>query len=379
MEQVYNTSNLFIIRLGALLSLIFFVMPFYSCKQKKEEAVAIIWKNNQATGIQVSKELLLPYNEETIVSGLQVMLSSKDAVPMMGSFESKSHVIHFLPLVPLSRGLTYDIFFQGKRITQLQIPNFSTVEKARLLAVYPTADTLPSNLLKFYLHFSASMREGEAEKHIALLDENKDTLKDIFLHLKPELWNDSGNTLTIWLDPGRIKRDLIPNRQLGNPLKEGKKFTLVISEVWRDVTERPLKKTYHKTFSVTGRDSISPDVDSWLLSIPEVNTRQALKIDCKEALDYFLLKETIYVIDENKKPISGEIKIASGENMLFFTPESNWFPGEYQLIVSSYLEDLAGNNFLRPFDRDMQSKRKKPVMQRKFRLSSESLPARKIK
>ena len=40
-----------------------------------------------------------------------------------------------------------------------------------------------------------------------------------FLDLQPELWNAEGTVLTLWLDPGRIKRDLIPNKELGIPLK----------------------------------------------------------------------------------------------------------------------------------------------------------------
>ena len=37
--------------------------------------------------------------------------------------------------------------------------------------VYPTADRLPENQLKFYLHFSAPMSRGDVYKHIKLLDD----------------------------------------------------------------------------------------------------------------------------------------------------------------------------------------------------------------
>ena len=36
--------------------------------------------------------------------------------------------------------------------------------------VYPTANHLPENLLKFYLHFSAPMSQGDCYRHIKLLD-----------------------------------------------------------------------------------------------------------------------------------------------------------------------------------------------------------------
>ena len=38
--------------------------------------------------------------------------------------------------------------------------------------VYPSADVLPDNQLKFYLHFSAPMRRGEAWQHIHLLKQD---------------------------------------------------------------------------------------------------------------------------------------------------------------------------------------------------------------
>ena len=38
-------------------------------------------------------------------------------------------------------------------------------------AVYPTAERLPENQLKFYLHFSAPMSRGEAYRRVQLLDE----------------------------------------------------------------------------------------------------------------------------------------------------------------------------------------------------------------
>ena len=38
-------------------------------------------------------------------------------------------------------------------------------------------------------------------------------MKSIFLELENELWNPEHTQLTLWLDPGRIKRDLIPNQR----------------------------------------------------------------------------------------------------------------------------------------------------------------------
>ena len=37
--------------------------------------------------------------------------------------------------------------------------------------IYPTAETLPANHLKFYLHFSEPMRQGVFLEHCRLLDD----------------------------------------------------------------------------------------------------------------------------------------------------------------------------------------------------------------
>src|SRR3954463_1528646 len=43
---------------------------------------------------------------------------------------------------------------------------------ARLEAIYPSAELLPANHLKFYLHFSVPMREGVFLDHCQLLDDH---------------------------------------------------------------------------------------------------------------------------------------------------------------------------------------------------------------
>ena len=65
------------------------------------------------------------------------------------------------------------------------------------------------------------MQEGQALENITVIKNGKDTIPSIFLDLQPELWNKERTILTLWLDPGRIKRDLQPNKKLGLPLELG--------------------------------------------------------------------------------------------------------------------------------------------------------------
>jgi hypothetical protein len=194
------------IRLGFWLSLIFFVLTFLnSCKQK--EGIYIVWEQNRAKAIVIPKSVF--YSGD--IDQLQVRLK-KQFEPVLGQFEEEGNAVVFKPVVPLTSGLDYEIFYQKEIVGSIFIPLPVNAKQTALVNVFPTADTLPENLLKIYLQFSAPMREGEALQYVHLLNENKDTLHDIFLDLQPELWNKERTALTLWLDPGRIKRDLIPNR-----------------------------------------------------------------------------------------------------------------------------------------------------------------------
>ena len=344
------------IRLGYMLSLIFFVQFFVlACQQNKKE-ISIIWKNKQAVGISIPKPLV-----DDIDSASQLLQTrlANNAASILGEYNTTGEEIVFEPIVPLSRGMEYELFFRNKIIGKINIPMADASGAATLVAVYPSADTVPENLLKIYLRFSASMREGEALKHIALLDSHNDTVPGVFLDLQPELWNKERTVLTVWLDPGRIKRDLIPNQQMGNPLQQGKQYTLAVSGKWKDVQGLPLQKAYSKNFFVGGRDSQSPQPGTWVLSLPAAETKESFKGDSNEPLDYFLLLETVSIVDEKENKVTGDIKVHENETGFEFLPAQPWKPGRYKLRIASYLEDLAGNNLQRLFDREISKQPEK--------------------
>jgi hypothetical protein len=194
-------------------------------------------------------------------------------------------------------------------------------------------------------------------------------LPGIFLDLQPELWNKERTVLTVWLDPGRIKRELIPNQKLGNPLQKGKYYTLLISANWKDVQGLPLQRSYRKQFIVGARDGMSPDPVKWKLDTPDPQTDQPLAIHFDEPLDHFLLEETIRIVDEKNYSIPGRINITGKDSGLEFIPAGKWKAGKYRLQVQSILEDLAGNNLNKLFDRDIRVKKMnadKSVFERAF-------------
>ena len=78
MKAVYNFFIQCKIRLGYMLSLIFFVQFFIlACQQNKKPEISIVWKNKQAVGIAIPKNLV--DDPDSVSQLLQVKLASNDA------------------------------------------------------------------------------------------------------------------------------------------------------------------------------------------------------------------------------------------------------------------------------------------------------------
>jgi hypothetical protein len=256
-------------------------------------------------------------------------------------------------LIPLTPGLSYHILENNQLIGQVIVPLNPNEKAPELVAIYPLLDTLPENLLKLYVHFSKPMRSGESLQFIHLLDKKQDTLRNVFLNLQPELWDTSSTVLTLWLDPGRIKRGLTLNRALGNPLKMNETYHLVVSADWKGQNGLNLTQTYRKTFVAGKRDELAPDLKQWELQVPKTSTTAPLGIKIRETLDHYLLLESIDIVDQNNSLVKGEIRLGKKDDQVVFFPVKPWKAQRYRLQVDARLEDLAGNNLNRVFDRDI--------------------------
>ncbi len=88
-------------------------------------------------------------------------------------------------------------------------------------------------------------------------------VKDPFLPLDAEFWNDDRTRYTVFFDPGRQKRGIAPIADMGRSLTEGKSYTLVIDAEWRDGNGLPLKQPYRRTFKVGPPDEKPLAPASW--------------------------------------------------------------------------------------------------------------------
>jgi hypothetical protein len=281
---------------------------------------------------------------------------------MFGSYRIAKDVLRFEPRFPLVRGVSYRVVFHPTNLPGhagsteqaidkvLLLPKLKPAAPTAVAHVYPSKDELPENQLKFYLHFSAPMSQGEAYEHIRLLRSDGTADETAFLELPQELWDRDGKRFTLFLDPGRVKRGLKPREDVGPVLEAGKCYTLAIDRAWKDAEGNPLKESYRKTFRVLPPDETQLDPKTWKLETPAADTMTPLAMTSPKSLDHALLHRLLWIEDEGGATVAGTIAVTHAETCWRFTPSKPWKSGRYYLVADPRLEDLAGNSIGRAFE-----------------------------
>jgi hypothetical protein len=197
------------------------------------------------------------------------------------------------------------------------------------------------------------MSRGRIYQHIHLLDGAGKTVELPFLELDEELWNPEMTRLTLFVDPGRIKRGVRPLEEIGPSMQAEGRYTLVIDKDWLDGEGAPLKATYRRSFDVGPPDREPPASGTWRLRIPRANTREPVVIRFAEPMDHALASRLIWVIDANQRKLAGNVALADLEQEWSFVPERDWQAGLYEIVADTWLEDLAGNSLEKPFEVDV--------------------------
>jgi hypothetical protein len=221
--------------------------------------------------------------------------------------------------------------------------------------IFPSCDYLPENLLRFYVCFTNAMQRGRVQAEISLLSPNGESAPDALYRAPVELWDRSMQCLTILLDPGRLKRGVGPNRELGPPLQAGEVYTLVVGAGMTDLSGSKLTEPVYKRFRVTDAVREPIAVEQWKIVSPVTNSRQPLMLMFPRPLDWALLSHSITIASKGEQSIDGHIVIDQCERRWSFTPTSPWAAGSYYVRVASNLEDVCGNSVIAAFDRPLRS------------------------
>lgn len=328
---------------------------------------------------QLTKFSRLSTDEERreVLAVSVVQDDGRPAAAMLGSYSVDRQVIHFQPRFPLRSGVAYRATWRGEpqASAEFRIPRTDKTPP-QILAVYPSGNVLPENQLKFYLHFSKPMQQGDAYRHVKLIE--KSSGKEVvtpFLELGEELWDSTGKRFTLYFDPGRIKRGLQPRELFGPTLEAGKEYTLVVSGSWKDASARlPLGQTFRKRFKAVEPDQSMPNHRKWKVSSPQAGTKKPLRVELDEPLDHAMLHRVLIVDDPTGRIVRGEPTVSKQETVWEFTPVEPWAAGIHTLKIETTLEDRAGNSIGRPFEVDMIRPNTRQVssetVTRRFRVSA---------
>ena len=152
---------------------------------------------------------------------------------MLGTHQVVDGTLRFVPQFPLDPGRRYQVRFDGSRVagwdggspavveTTVGRPAAATEPSTVVARVFPSGETVPANMLRMYIEFSAPMGRPSGVEFIHLLDHDGREIPGAVLPLDYEFWTPDHTRFTVFFDPGRVKKGILPNQQMGRPLEAG--------------------------------------------------------------------------------------------------------------------------------------------------------------
>jgi hypothetical protein len=307
---------------------------------------------------------------ENWIEFLKVGVRQEPVIQMLGTWnaDSATRVLRFTPRFPLTPGVAYRAEFDSSQLpgaaadririsSDYIVPDLPSGPRTVVTNVFPSGTEIPENLLKFYLHFSAPMSRGHIYEHIHLRDDNGKDVELPFLEIDEELWDPEMKRLTLFIDPGRIKRGVRPLEEIGPSLQEGHRFMLAIDAAWLDATGRPLAQKYEHSFRVGPPDRTPIAPEEWKLAAPAAESTEPFSVTFSESMDRALALRLLQVVRADGSPVDGIASLADAERRWTFTPTRPWQSGMHRLVVPTILEDLAGNNVGKAFEVELSERR----------------------
>jgi hypothetical protein len=286
---------------------------------------------------------------------LTVSLLADNKLPgpsMLGKYERAGNELTFTPRFPLSAGVTYRATLKAPgnpASLDYRVPTAAAKAPPKIVKIYPSADVLPANHLRFYIYFDRPMRGGkELFKHLAILDEQGKEIEEPWL--VDEIWDEENHCLILYIHPGRIKWGVELRESMGPVLVKDRSYALVVRGAWTDLEGVKIGMDTVKKFQTTREDRVRIELSDWKLAAPKAGTRDALTLMLPKSLDYRSLHTGLTIVNAKGELIAGTTAAGQAEKSWSFTPAQPWQAGPHRVVVSPDLEDVAGNTPARPFD-----------------------------
>jgi len=217
--------------------------------------------------------------------------------------------------------------------------------------VFPSGPTVPENLLRIELRFSAPLYTALDIQYVHLYDDHGREMPNALLDLP--LPSADGREVTILLDPARVKSGVGANLALGRCLHSGQFVTIVVEDP-------SLAETASKTWLVAGIDTIAPQPCRWVIVSPSPGTRSPLLVRLDATLG-LSAERWIAICGPDGSRVNGQASLRCHESVWEFQPAEKWQEGSYVLDIRSEIEDVAGNRLGAPFEAVRGSSTRLPV------------------
>ncbi|REG85650.1 hypothetical protein [Marinomonas pollencensis] len=272
--------------------------------------------------------------------------------PIAGHYYHDETRAYFKPYFEFVKGQSYVV--KTKEITPAQklkthlnefMLTAATPKAVKVMKIQPNSALIPENTLRFYLYFTQPMKPNVAFNYIKLV--NAEGVEDnaAFMKFKQELWSADRKRLTLLMDPGRIKRGVETNLELGPALEAGKAYKIIVKAGWPTANGNQTLAGFSHSYQINNALRTLPDVNKWKITPPKIGSLQPLRIQFDRLFDYQLLQSEISLFSSDGNEISGKISNDEEHQIWQFTPKKQWRNKHIVLSVNAKLEDVAGNNF----------------------------------
>jgi hypothetical protein len=289
-----------------------------------------------------------------------VNVAGGPATPMAGRYAVSDGAPVFIPAFQFDPGRKYLVRFDPAAMprprqaaaisSEVTFGSLPETRPAVVTSIYPSGGVWPENMLRFYITFSAPMSRGHRTDFVHLLDEGGHEVPDAVLAAYSDLWNQDSTRLTVFFDPGRVKRGIGPNVKMGRALVAGRRYAIRIDAEWPDVNGRPLASPFSRSFLAGPAVYGALSVADWQISSPRAATSDLLAVHFPAPLDHALIERAIGVRTAAGAAVAGNTSAGPEERSWTFAPARPWSSGNYQLVVLTLLEDPEGNKIGRAFE-----------------------------
>ncbi|WP_425393086.1 hypothetical protein [Ekhidna sp.] len=287
--------------------------------------------------------------------------TSPGAPAVLGTYSIAENHLSFKPKFLPDPKVQYYITFSYPKLNALLDENIAeeaeytdiasfdppATTQPEVISFIPRLEEVPSNLLRFYVYFSAPMSLQNPYEFISIVDNSGKELVDPFVIIPEGLWNINHTRLTLLLHPGRVKQGVGPNMTLGDVLKAGNSYTLKINKEWKGASGEPLKSAFTQTINATNPLERAMNINSWALRAERKNIG-VLHVVTDHPLDQPLAKRMLFVRGESGQILPSRVEFDSPEKfrILWQLDDSETL----EMLIDPRLEDVCGNTPHYAFD-----------------------------